>query len=224
VPAAQDSSIEVRYGYTLSEIGRLANAAVRRDVFHQSLPFPDRLDIAWSAIAEHLFSCEGKPGSGELIRAAWSALRDEAEADWHTHGVSRSGSVFDGGGAMPNFARYWFTGNAAGPEERIVERIAFGQIWAALSEQHQLLIAALAMCDDYGKAARALGKVRQTYVAQLADARRAFRELWHEGETPSRHWGVDRRRNADARYNKTHPNRSAAMEALRQRQRRRDAK
>jgi hypothetical protein len=224
VPAAQDSSIEVRYGYTLSEIDRLANAAVRRDVWHQSLPFPERLDIAWSAIAEHLYSCEEKPGSGELIRAAWSALRSEAEASWHTHGVSRSASVFDGGGTMPNFARYWFTGNTPGPEERIVERIAFGQIWDALPEKHQLLISALAMCDDYGRAAQALGKVRQTYVTQLAAARRAFRELWHEGETPSRHWGADHRGNPGAQHNKTHPNRNAAIDAMRRRKRRRSVK
>lgn len=61
---------------------------------------------------------------------------------------------------------HWFAfgRNTPGPEEKMVERIAFTQIWDALSEQHQLLIAALAMYDDYGKAAAALGKVRQTDV------------------------------------------------------------
>jgi hypothetical protein len=125
---------------------------------------------------------------------------------------------------MPGFARYWFTfgRNTTGPEERIVERIALAQIWDALPEQHRQLIAALAIHDDYGKAAASLGKVRGTYVSQLANARRAFRELWHEGETPV--WGIDRRRNPDAAYHKNHPNRSAAAEALRQRKRRRNAK
>jgi len=223
VPAAAAvSGVEVRYGYTLSEINQLAGAAVWRDVWHQSLPVSERLDIAWSAIAEHLYACDRKPEGGELIRAAWSALRAETEAAWHTHGVSRPAGVFGGDQTMPGFARYWFGfgGNTPGPEERIVERIALGQVWDALSEQHQLLIAALAMYDDYGKAAQALGKIRQTYVTQLAAARRAFRELWHEGETPSRHWGTDRRRNPDAQYNRTHPNRSAATEAMRQRKRR----
>jgi hypothetical protein len=225
VPATTGSGIEVRYGYTLGEISRLAGAAVRRDVWHQSLPLAERLDIAWSTIAGHLYACDRKPAPGELIRAAWTALRAETEADWHTHGVNRSASVYDGSQTMPGFARYWnwSARNTPGPEEKIVERIAFAQIWDALPEKHQILIAALAMNDDYGKAAAALGKARQTYVTQLAAARRAFRELWHEGETPSRHWGTDRRRNPDAFYHKTHPNRSAATEAMRQRKRRRRA-
>jgi hypothetical protein len=228
VPATADTGTdtELRYGYTLSEINRLAGVAVRRDVWHQSLPLPERQDIAWSAIAEHLYACDRKPGTDELIRAAWTALRAETEAQWHTHGVSRSAGVIDGGHVMPAFARYWLAPgrNASGPEEKIIERIALGQIWDALPEQHQRLISALASTDDYGKAAAALGKVRQTYVTQLAAARRAFRALWHEGETPSRHWGTDRRRNADAQYNKTHPGRSAAVEAMRQRKRRKRAR
>lgn len=102
-----------------------------------------------------------------------------------------------------------------------MERTALAQIWDALSEQHQALIAALATTDDYGKAAAALGRPRQSYVSMLAAARKAFRELWHEGETPSRHWANDRRANPDAAYHKTHPGRSAATDAIRQRKRKR---
>jgi hypothetical protein len=47
--------------------------------------------------------------------------------------------------------------------------------------------------DDYGQAAAALGKTRHSYATEIGRARRAFRELWHEGETPSRPWGADRR-------------------------------
>jgi hypothetical protein len=47
--------------------------------------------------------------------------------------------------------------------------------------------------EDYGKAAAALVKSRHTFATQIGQARRAFRELWYEGETPSRPWGADRR-------------------------------
>jgi len=77
------------------------------------------------------------------------------------------------------------------------------------------------MTEDYRLAAETLGKIRGSYVTQLSVARRAFRELWHEGETPSRHWGTDRRGNPDAQHNKTHPGRSAATESMRRRRRRR---
>jgi hypothetical protein len=216
---------ELCHGYTLSEINKLASVAVWRDVWHQSLPLPDRQDIAWSAVAEHLYASDHRPTTGELIRAAWSALRAETEAEWHTHGVSRTNSVFDGDQTMPQFARYWFTfgRNARGPEEPIIERMALYQIWDALPEKHRVLIAALAATDDYGEAAAALGRPRQSFVSMLAEARKAFRELWHEGETPSRHWGTDRRANPDAAYNKTHPGRSAAAEMVRRRKRNRQA-
>jgi len=99
---------ELRYGYTFAEITRLANAAVWRDVWHQSLPLPERQDIAWLAIAEHLYACDREPQPDELVRAAWTALRAETEAEWHTHGVSRQGSIFDGDQTMTGFARYWY--------------------------------------------------------------------------------------------------------------------
>lgn len=67
----------------------------------------------------------------------------------------------------------------------MIERIAVAQIWDSFPERHRTLIAALAATDDYGQAAAALGRPRQTYVTLLSHARRAFRELWHEGETPS---------------------------------------
>jgi hypothetical protein len=34
---------------------------------------------------------------------------------------------------------------------------------------------------------------RRDYANNLCYARIAFRQLWHEGETPSKPWGADRR-------------------------------
>jgi hypothetical protein len=218
-----DTDTELRHGYTLGQISELARITVWHDVWHQSLPLPERLDIAWSAIAEHLYASDTRPARDELTRAAWSALRAETEAEWHHHGVSRTTTVYDGDRTMPAFTRYWFafSRNTAGPEEPIIERMALAQIWDALPERHRTLIAALAATDDYGQAAAALGRPRQSYVTMLSEARKAFRELWHEGETPSRHWGTDHRANPDAAYRKTHPGRTAAIEAIRIRKRRR---
>lgn len=214
---------ELRHGYTLSDINQLAKTAVWRDVWHQSLPLPERQDIAWSAIAEHLYASDHKPAPGELVRAAWNALRAETEANWHTHGIGRTISVFDGEQTMQGFNRYWhaFGRNTPGRKNASSSAPPSPRSGTPSPEKHQVLITALANADDYGQAAEALGRPRQSYVSMLATARKAFRELWHEGETPSRHWGTDRRRNPDAQHNKTHPGRSAATEAIRQRKRRR---
>ncbi|MFF7476615.1 hypothetical protein [Streptomyces sp. NPDC008092] len=56
--------------------------------------------------------------------------------------------------------------------------------------------AALAAAGDYPEAARVLGIADQTFRSLLGRARGAFRELWHEGEIPSAHWGCDRRAGA----------------------------
>jgi hypothetical protein len=53
---------------------------------------------------------------------------------------------------------------------------------------------ALAVHDDYGRAAKSLGYgKRQTYATLLSRARRAFMARWHEGEMPSRMRGQDKR-------------------------------
>jgi hypothetical protein len=198
MPTLRDEDTELRHGYMLRDMERLARAAVRRDVWHQSLPLSDRLDTAWFAIVEHLYSCDERPAEASLIRAAWSALRDETDDDWHTHGVSRTNTVYEGDHVMPNFVRYWASGRyTPSPEEQIVELVAFHQIWAALPQQHQIALSALAEHNDYGKAAESLGKRRGALTEQISRARQNFLVLWHEGEKPSRPWGYDRRRNTN---------------------------
>jgi hypothetical protein len=197
LPVVPAGDVELRHGYPLGAVNRLAMAAVRRDVWHRSLPVAERLEIAWSAIVESLYDCENPPPSSALIRAAWNAMRAHVENEWHTHGVSRTRSVYEGDQAMPNYWRYWWpqTRTTSSPENWIVEQMALWQIWEQLRPRHQELLMALAIHDDYGLAAKSLGyDKRQTYVTLLSKARREFFELSHEGEQPSRMWGQDRRR------------------------------
>jgi hypothetical protein len=88
------------------------------------------------------------------------------------------------------FMRYWHDTGHASPEERATERLALAQIWARLRPAQRDLLAAMAEHEDYAKAAAALGKTWHTFATQISHARTAFRELWHEGETPSRPWGA----------------------------------
>jgi hypothetical protein len=211
----------LRYGYTLDDLDRLARAAVARDVWHRSLPLADRLDITRSAMAEHLYSSAERPAPSGLFRAAWTALRRETEDDWHTHGVSRTGSVHDGDKVMPGFWKFWWdqARSTPGPEDRVIERTALRQIWGQLRPAHRRVLAAVAACDDYGLAAEALGRSRGGLVGHVSQARREFLALWHEGEQPSTPWGTDRRRDPA----KTRANATMAALAQRRRQRARRA-
>ncbi|MER7277986.1 hypothetical protein ABT369_26445 [Dactylosporangium sp. NPDC000244] len=195
LPSVPPGDVELRHGYTLGEINRLATTAVVRDVFHQSLPFAERLETAWSAMVECLYAAEAAPRAGELIRAAWNGLRAQAEDEWRTHGIGRA-SVVDGDATMVNFWRYWWpqARTTPSPEDRVVDRVALTQIWPMLSPTYQRLLVALAVYDDYGRAAEALHRPRGSFTTHISAARREFLGWWHQGEAPSRVWGQDRRR------------------------------
>jgi hypothetical protein len=194
-PVAGPADEVLVHGYSLGEVNRLAYTAAARSVFQQSVPFSDRLDTAWSAIVEHLYSTTEAPRPGELIRMAWKAMQSQAEDEWRTHGISRAG-VIGGDPTMPNFWRYWWAQTRAvpSPEERIVERLAIAQIWRTLTPGQRRLLLALAVHDDYGQAAASLDKTRGSFTTQLSRARQGFLDWWHQGEKPSGVWGRDRRR------------------------------
>jgi hypothetical protein len=95
---------------------------------------------------------------------------------------------------MAGFEAYWYQPPLSGWEDAVVERIAARQIWVALSPAHRRVLRALMAADgDYRVAAAALGTTYATFRTRLGRARAAFRELWHEGEAPSRQWSQDRR-------------------------------
>ncbi|MEV6922925.1 hypothetical protein AB0M46_00225 [Dactylosporangium sp. NPDC051485] len=195
LPSVPPGDVDLRHGYTLGGINRLARAAVSRDVFHQSLPFAERLETAWSAIVECLYAADEAPRSGDLIRAGWNGLRARVEDEWRTHGIGRAG-VIDGDATMVNFWRYWWPQTRAtpSPEDRVVDRLALAQIWPLLTPTYQRLLLALAVHDDYGRAAEALQRPRGSFTTHVSAARREFLGWWHQGETPSRVWVQDRRR------------------------------
>jgi len=187
--------IPLRHGYTLASIRELTLIAVHCELFYRARDYHERVDIAWPAIAEHLYASEQQPSRSDLIHAGMSAIASLFVSEARSHGINVSQR---GRTAVPgtNFQKYWHlsTRPANGLEERIVERVALTQIWATLSPRFRDAFTALAVHDDYGRAAAAVGKTAAQYNSQLSYARRVFLALWHEHETPSRPWGHDRRR------------------------------
>lgn len=132
---------------------------------------------------------------GLSIKAAWRAIGHHLSRDQHfRRGYSNREQDRDAP-ATTGFLRYWLGTSqpVSGPEERATEYLALAQIWARMRPKDRELLAAMAEHEDYAKAAAALGKPRHSYATEIGRARKAFRELWHEGETPSRPWGSDHR-------------------------------
>lgn len=193
--AAPDLAAEMvlRYGYTLESLTRMAHWAARhRKPWHQGVELSERYEIAWAAIAECLYAASEPPSSADLVRAAWEAIRAQADSRRqflgyaHVHAAESTGR---------NFERYWrsVAGPHDGPEERLIERIALSQIWPRLTPASREALAALAVHGDYQQAAASLGLGYKTFTSRISDARRQFLKLWHDGEPPSRPWVRDRR-------------------------------
>ncbi|PSK91752.1 hypothetical protein CLV63_11933 [Murinocardiopsis flavida] len=176
----------LRPGWTARAIVRLANYAATHYRYATPLPWGERRDIAWSAIAEHLYAAAEPPDIWDLIRAGWNAITAHTRKHRAFHGQTEHG-------AAPQFHRYWMLASSptGSPEERVVERLALDQIWAALSPRQQELISALYYHEDYTRAAASLGLPVSSFYSMISRARRAFTALWHEHETPTRAWGND---------------------------------
>jgi hypothetical protein len=194
LPPRTDHDVELRHGYTLNHVRSLTIWTVMHDPYHAFADFDERLDVAWHGIIAHLYASDQPPIPPELIKAAWRAIGHHFSKDQHFRRGYSHGDRDCDAPASAGFVRYWLGSGqpASGPEERATEYLALAQIWVRLRPKDRELLAAMAEHEDYAKAA-ALGKPRHTYATEIGKARKAFRELWHEGETPSRPCGSDRR-------------------------------
>lgn len=186
----------IRHGWTLADLDKLARSVVSNN--RAWWPAGDREDLyaaAWHGIVEALCEADESPHRTELMEAGRRALAEDVKASMRHHGART-----DGTNNGLKFAMYWrWNGRTTpSPENGIVERLALEQILAALTPRQREAFTALAAMDDYPSAARLLDIADQTYRSLLGRARGTFRELWHEGEIPSAHWGCDRRAGSTA--------------------------
>lgn len=173
----------IRFGYTIRDIDRLTHGALIADRM-MALDYADRKDVAWSAIAEHICAATEAPTRQELIRVGWQAIYQTVRDNYRQRGYRDGDYGTDGAPTMPRFAAYWSSNVTHFPDDRIVEDIAVGQVLATLKPIYRAAVTALAVADDYVKAADLLGLKYSAFTARISVARRQLLALWHEGETP----------------------------------------
>jgi len=189
--AASAAATELRHGYTLDSLTRLAHYAARNKLWYYTTDLAVRYEVAFATMAEHLYAAPEPPTAGELVKVGWHAIAAHGDARRQFLGLAHDGPP----GPGLNFERYWrgVTAPADSPEDKVTDRIALAQIWPRLTPASREALAALAAHGDYRRAADALGIGYKTFVCRISDARRQFLALWHDGETPSRPWVRDRR-------------------------------
>jgi hypothetical protein len=174
------------HGYTMEALDDLARRAAA--ITHRFLmPFAERVGIARGAIAERLCRAEVHVGPLVLLTVGVRAVKNECLAGIHQSGT-RQGEL------MPRFEAYWrwTCRHTDSPEEQIVERIAFWQVWTKLSERDRAVLKAIADSRVYAKAAAELGMTYAAYRSALHRARAKAYQLWFSPETPPGKWGTDR--------------------------------
>lgn len=183
------SDTQVRHGYTMEALDKAARLAVVWSGY-LSMPSADRYEIAFSAAAEALCAAESTPEWSALTRAAKQAIERAVRSDRAEYGIYPESSAATGS----QWRRYWAPIDASPWEDSVVDRLAVDQIWSTLSDLHRAALVALATHEQYDLAAASLGIEYHVLQLRLKRARRSFKRLWHEGETPRPQWGRDERK------------------------------
>lgn len=180
----------VAHGYTMRDLDRLAASAC---VYDRSMASDaaTRYGVAWSAIAEALCVAEEPPARHELLAVGWQAIYAEVRQMRHMFG-HRDKDGTNEVASSQRFRQYW-TLPPERPDEGITERMAVPQILAVLKEHERAAVIALAVHDDYQKAADSLGINYKAFVARMGSARKTFRAHWYAPETAPPIKGTDRR-------------------------------
>jgi hypothetical protein len=182
--------VEVAWGYTLGHLHAIAIHATQRAPAGPT-SFDGRVQAAFDGAVDHLLEATSKPTTRDLDAAAHIAIRDHINAEAHHHGYSTR-RPDAGMGTMGGFTRYWTPLPRDALEERIVEQLALTQIVPQLPPSQRDALDALAMTGDHARGARLAGMTDQQFRMALSRGRAKFKALWHEGETPSRLWMLDR--------------------------------
>jgi len=173
------------HGWTLPEIHALARSAALSNRWLVS-DFAVRYEAAWDGIVDELLAAQSPPSRHDLQAAGKGAVSRGMLKDFcHTYGVADR-DLTAGIGSAPRFAAYWFERDGEGFAERVTERIALGQVMAALGARHAGFLEALAAAPDTRSAAEALGIPRGSLSMYVSQARDAFEALWYAPEAPPR--------------------------------------
>jgi hypothetical protein len=202
------------HGYTIAGIHAAARLAANSARGWLAADYHDQYEAAWYGICEHLLEAATRPAHHDLVRAGQDAVNRMVHDELHHAGFFKyknHGTAY-GPGSMPAFIKFWNNPVHPPSPEDVIETRALAAIWRCLTARQQQALAALAACEDYGTAAQAMGISDGTFRTLIKQGRQRFLALWHEGESPSRIWRIDKR---TGRRQDVTPEHAAAREAYR---------
>lgn len=182
------------HGYTLGDIDAIAKSAANSALGKYASDWVDIHEASWFGVVECLYT-EERPTRQALHRAGQAAVNNLAADQMHHRGYFKYKTIGRAAGmySSPAFVQFWTNPRHGDVANAVVDRLAVYQILLLLSPGQQKVLTALAMHDDYRAAAASIGMSYATFKGQIKKARDRFFHWWHEGETPSRMWRIDKR-------------------------------
>ncbi|MFF8784872.1 helix-turn-helix domain-containing protein [Streptomyces sp. NPDC015125] len=188
-----DPAVEnLRHGYTLDDLDRLARTVLVIDRWRTDINTADRYAAIHFAITEQILTADEPPTGGDLIACGLQAANRYVRTEMHHHGYNQRDTAA-GPGALPGFQRYWQQSGRTPWDERLMESLTLAQIWPCLTLAQQQAVMALALTGDHQEAADSLGLTLTAFSGRLKTARRRVFALWYEHETPPRRRRLDKR-------------------------------
>lgn len=174
---------EVRWGYSMADLDRLAWAVLKRARNGAYLiDLEERHGIAWHGIVEALYSSEDYPPYCDLMIAGLKALDYAVSKEQSHHGRRREG------GEAPKFGQYWRPIRQTptdGFTDHLVEVLALPAALSVLTaEQYEAIVTLAAHDNDFAAAAAAAGMKYHGFYYRVLSARKKIKAVWFEGETP----------------------------------------
>lgn len=183
-----DPRTDVLWGWTLAEIHDLARSAALSNRW-LGADLTIRMEAAFDGIVDEILAAPSRPSRHDLQAAGKGAISRGLLKDFcHTYGVYERDLTM-GIASSPRFAAYWAQVSDDPFDERSAERIAVGQVMAAMSPQHARTLEILAAVPDLRSAAEAAGTTRGAFKFRVGEARRAFEARWYSPEAPPRQRG-----------------------------------
>jgi hypothetical protein len=181
------ADVPIRGEYSLRSLERLSLLCVRECWAGRGLSFGDRQAAAWDAMAEFLLLSEDIPLTHQMVRCGMEAILRYVHEEYRHHGWDHVEQT-----TRPAFERWWNISRTI-PQfaDRVIDETALRQIWAVLPDRHRETLLVYAAAGSAPAAAEAAGKKYGTFTKHLSEARRAFLDLWHEGEEPAGLWCRD---------------------------------
>lgn len=164
--------------WTMDDLRRASQVAASRCNHTMGLSRPDRIDIAWEAIALLVVENHGVSW-GDAIRHGVDQIIQDGKS-WHQmYGTRWTDQGIERG---PRFAVYWLERRPLPPPTACLESEALKQVLAGLSDEHLELIYARAAGATPRDLAATLGVSDVTAGRRLKQARQAALDLWFDHE------------------------------------------